>query len=1089
MGAATLLTAGLVLGGMTGTATAADGNRSAPVEAAPTAAAEKGNPKGEQGDTLGARDEKLLAKAENRGAKRVQLIVMAQRGQTGAVAGTVKALGGFVGMTNDKVGYLRAVVPTDKVRDLATTDAVLAIDLNEVLNAPEPPERATAAAVQQSGPSSSTPDANPFMPTRETRSTAFKKAHPTWDGRGVTIGVIDSGVSLDHPALAKTTTGERKIVDWVTATDPIFDGDLTWRPMITAVSGPTFTAASATWTTPRAGDFMFDRFSEAITAGSDADGDVNRDGDTSDRFGILYDETTHEIWVDDDQDRTFEDDEKIAPYKESKTYHYFGTDDPSTAIQEAVPFTVEYREDVDMSPYGIQGTADFVNIGIDESSHGTHVAGIAAGNGLLGGSMDGQAPGAKVVSSRACSWGGGCTAVALSDGMVDLVANKGVDVVNMSIGGLPALNDGNNARARLYDELIKGYGVQLFISAGNSGAGMNTMGDPSVATDVVSVGSSISKETWMSNYGSAVSAPMNLHNFSSRGPLENGAFKPNIVAPGSAISSIPTWQPGDVPAEAGYSLPPGYAMFNGTSMASPQAAGGAALLLSAAKASRMSITPTQLRASIYDSAHQVAGVKTYEQGAGLMDVPAAWSRLAKRPGVRSYSSRAYVCTALASYLATPSRGPGLYNRCPVGQGGQKVGEARRYNVYLKRNTGPWAATTHTIRLVGNDGTFNAPTSVTLARGQEKTIKVTVKPRYSGARSAIMVVDDAKTMSTDLRVPLTVVAPRSMPAPTYRQATKTSVERNRYKSVFVTVPQGTKNLSVRMSGIASGSQTRWIANNPYGIPVESTSSLLCFSNFSDASKCDPYFRNYADPIPGVWEFVVESRRTTPDLTNPFRLDINAQGVSVTPPTQTLASVTAGQPTTVTWDVKNGFGPVTAKAVGGPLGSALSERTTIANHETQEFTVEVPAGASELTATIGNPSDQGADLDLTVYDENGAQVGQSADGDSEESVTIPNPAAGTYTVEVDGYEVPSGSTEYDYLDVFTSPELGSLTVTDPAGSFTLDAGATRTVTGEITATQAPAAGRKLFGAMEVQNVPPAGSEPGVLGRGEVIITAVN
>ena len=135
------------------------------------------------------------------------------------------------------------------------------------------------------------------------------------------------------------------------------------------------------------------------------------------------------------------------------------------------------------------------------------------------------------------------------------------------------------------------------------------------------------------------------------------------------------------------------------------------------------------------------------------------------------------------------------------------------------------------------------------------------------------------------------------------------------------------------------------------------------------------------------------------------------------------------------------------------------------------------------------DQGADLDLTVYDENGAQVGQSADGDSEESVTIPNPAAGTYTVEVDGYEVPSGSTEYDYLDVFTSPELGSLTVTDPAGSFTLDAGATRTVTGEITATQAPAAGRKLFGAMEVQNVPPAGSEPGVLGRGEVIITAVN
>ena len=53
--------------------------------------------------------------------------------------------------------------------------------------------------------------------------------------------------------------------------------------------------------------------------------------------------------------------------------------------------------------------------------------------------------------------------------MVDLVANRRVDVVNMSIGGLPALNDGNNARSALYDRLIDEYGVQLFISAGNSG--------------------------------------------------------------------------------------------------------------------------------------------------------------------------------------------------------------------------------------------------------------------------------------------------------------------------------------------------------------------------------------------------------------------------------------------------------------------------------------------------------------------------------------------------------------------------------------------------------------------------------------------
>ena len=41
----------------------------------------------------------------------------------------------------------------------------------------------------------------------------------------------------------------------------------------------------------------------------------------------------------------------------------------------------------------------------------------------------------------------------------------------MSIGGLPALNDGNNARALLYSRLIDQNDVQMFISAGNNGPG------------------------------------------------------------------------------------------------------------------------------------------------------------------------------------------------------------------------------------------------------------------------------------------------------------------------------------------------------------------------------------------------------------------------------------------------------------------------------------------------------------------------------------------------------------------------------------------------------------------------------------------
>ena len=59
---------------------------------------------------------------------------------------------------------------------------------------------------------------------------------------------------------------------------------------------------------------------------------------------------------------------------------------------------------------------------------------------------------------------------------------------------------------------------------------------------------------------------------------------------------------------------------------------------------------------------------------------------------------------------------------------------------------------------------------------------------------------------------------------------------------------------------------------------------------------------------------------------------------------------------------------------------------------------------------------------------------------------NPAAGTYTVEVDGYSVPSGSTQYDYLDAFYSPGLGTLSV--PATSVALAQGASTAVTGSVT-----------------------------------------
>ena len=471
----------------------------------------------------------------------------------------------------------------------------------------------------------------------------------------------------------------------------------------------------------------------------------------------------------------------MRPYKENFDIGHFGVDNPATAIAESMPFVVEYREDVDLAPAGLPGQkADFVSIGVVEAAHGSHVAGIAAGHGLFGGAMDGQAPGAKIVSSRACSWGGGCTSVALTSGMIDLVENRGVDVVNMSIGGLPALNDGNNARARLYDALIDG-GVQLVISAGNSGPGINTIGDPSVASKVISVASSVTKETWLSNYGAEVSTPVTLHNYSSRGPREDGGFKPNVAAPGSAISSIPTWQPGGPVPEAGYALPPGYAMFNGTSMASPQTAGAVALLLSAAKAGNVSVTPRQIRDSVYTSADFIQGVEAIGQGAGLVDVNGAWNLLKTKPAANDITVTAPVCTPMPASWPPPAKDPASTTAVtpPTAVRSRREQDLHRqgHSHQRCRRSGRAHPATRGQRrhvLAADDEPSDA---------QGGTVDIPVKARTStpGAHSAILEIDDPATNVVDQRV-LTVVLSQDLAAPSFASARPTRLSATSSRAV-------------------------------------------------------------------------------------------------------------------------------------------------------------------------------------------------------------------------------------------------------------------------------------------------------------------
>ncbi|MDI1453914.1 S8 family serine peptidase [Streptomyces sp. ATE26] len=1028
-------------------------------------------------DKLGSDDADRLAEAKANGDKNVTMMVATAPGQTEQVAAELDAVkGGSVGRTYDKLGYVRATVPTAKadsaIAAAAKLSSVHAIDLRQEIPLDDPTPAADTAqgakghgsAATYSGPGKDTPAKNPYNPSFETGAVDFVKDHPKADGRGVTIGILDSGVDLGHPALQKTTTGERKITDWVTATDPIIDGDGTWRRMTNPVSGPSFSYGGATWKAPQ-GDYQVNLFRESFTAGGDAAGDANRDGDTTDVWGVLYDPAAGTVRVDLNNNFDFTDDTPMKPYKDGHQIGYFGTDDPKTDVVERQPFVVQIRKDVPTDPYGgdwVGKTADFVNIGVIESEHGTHVAGITSANGLFGGRMSGAAPGAKIVSSRACTWSGGCTNVALTEGMIDLVANRGVDIVNMSIGGLPALNDGNNARAELYTRLIDTYGVQLVISAGNSGPGANTIGDPGLADKVISVGATISKDTWAANYGSAVETRYAMMPFSSRGPREDGGFTPTLSAPGAAINTTQTWLPGSPVAEAGYSLPAGYSMLQGTSMASPQAAGASALLLSAAKQKGIDLTPADLRTALTSTADHISGVQAYEEGAGLIDIVDAWDAIRHGATAHDYTVKAPVDTAIDYALKTPGFGTGLYDR----EGGLKAGQRKTYDVTITRTSGPDRAVRHELRFENNaERTFRivGDDAVRLPLNQPVTVKVQAAPGSAGLKSAILDVDDPRTEGTDKQILTTVVVAAPVD---YTYSASGSVQRNSTRSYFVTVPEGARSLEVAIGGLKDKSQTRFISIHPYGTPVDNTSTPYCYNNYLDGNGCKPDVRSYADPQPGVWEVEVESRRTSPLLDNPYKLDVTVLGAAFDPQTVTVPEAKVGTPAAVSWKVTNKYAALDGKLVGGPLGSSKSARPAIKEGETQTTTVDVPAGAKSLDVAIGNVSDAAADLDLTVYDSTGKQVAQSADGDSEEAVSIASPAAGTYTVKVVGYSVPAGSTDYDYRDVFFSSTLGTVAV-DGSAAVKLGTGDSATVSGQVTAAAAAPAGREFFGQVQLVN----------------------
>ncbi|TDV47101.1 S8 family serine peptidase [Actinophytocola oryzae] len=1025
-------------------------------------------------DLLGKQDRDLLIQAKEDGKSTVTVMVLAKDGQTNQTVDQLENAGAKIEYRADEINYVRAEIPVDKVETAAKASGLRAFDLDKVVALDNPRPQGIDDPDPQPAPGKNTPRVNPYMPTGDTSAAEFaQQQNNKFDGRGVTVGIIDSGVDLGHPSLNTTSTGEKKIVDWVTATDPGFtdgvnnDDDPTWIDMSNPAPG-------------QPAQFRYGVFNERDPRlGGELGNDVNRDGNPAGSigtFGVLWDTSTNTVWVDTNQNKSFADDKPMTDYKVANDQGEFGHDNPATPIRESMPFVVQ-----------TDPAHNTVNIGIVSGEHGSHVAGIVAGNSLFGGKMNGAAPGAKLVSVRICLFVTGCTAHAMMEGM-RYAAQNGVDVINMSVGGLGLINDGEDDDELFFNELIDEYNVQIFISAGNDGPGANTASQPSLGSKIMSVGSYITKASWQANYGSNTIQDENLHPFSGRGPTEAGGFKPDIVAPGSAISTIPTWMPGG-PVVGTYNLPPGYAMLQGTSMASPQAAGAAALLVGAAKLKGVSHRPDQLRTAMKSSARFLTNYQAYEQGNGLIDVPKAWNLLKNDIKTTTITSSVPVNTVLSSFIRpTPGIGIGIYDR-----EGVKAGDRYTREYTFKRTSGPSSPTTYNLQWMGNDGTFTSAGTILLPLNSAVKYRVSVTPRTAGIHSAILELDSPLTTGIEYQTMNTVVAAEDFTAGNgYTIKHSGQVGRNDFDSYFVRVPANTPALKVDLQGggdTPGAGQVRFLRFHPYGVPVDDTQTPECYNPpVPPGNDCNggesPRTRTYANPTAGVWEIVVEARRTSDAVKTPYTVSIAVLGATVSPNPDVIASAPLNQPVARQYTLKNEFGPFTGRAVGTTLGSAKVARPTIADGAQAQFAFNVTAGATQVTAKIGNPSDKGSDLDLFLYfcgSGTCVLAGQSADGDAEEAVTINNPPAGQWLALVDGFAVPDGTTEYDYLDVFTNPAFGNVAITDANAERA--AGSSWTVSGVVTAKAAPAAGRVLLGNVEVRT-----DEDILVGSGDVIVQSV-
>ncbi len=304
---------------------------------------------------------------------------------------------------------------------------------------------------------------------------------------------------------------------------------------------------------------------------------------------------------------------------------------------------------------------DFTGQGTDDQyGHGTHVAGIIGGNGYWSGAgcdncsvtYMGIAPNVKFVSLKVLDGNGVGTdsnVIAAIQRAISLKSTYNIRIINLSLGRGIYESYTTDPLTQAVEQAWKA-GIFVVVAAGNYGrdnsnyrSGYGTITSPGNDPYVITVGA-------MRTFGTSDRSDDVVTSYSSKGPtFLDHVVKPDIVAAGNKVVSllgpnanIDTNYPstriplGTYQYTTSTDNSPYYLRLSGTSMAAPQVAGAAALMIQKSP----SLTPDQLKARLMKSAYKnvplyststdaATGMSYFEQadiftiGAGYLDIAAA----------------------------------------------------------------------------------------------------------------------------------------------------------------------------------------------------------------------------------------------------------------------------------------------------------------------------------------------------------------------------------------------------------------------------------------------------------------------------------